>query len=62
MLLDYNGIKNKISQIRGKLAITKWGENCFPWEEVMDSQIGVGFYGRHTTSFIKRYRLFFART
>ena len=43
----------------GKLAITKSGENCFPWEEVMDSQIGFDFYGRRTTSFIKRYRLLF---
>ena len=47
-----------ISQIRGKLAITKSGENCFPWVEVMDSQIGY-FYGRQTTSFIKRYRFVF---
>ena len=28
----------------------------------MDSQIVFDFYGRRTTSFIKRYRLFFART
>ena len=49
----------EISQKSGKLAITKSGENCFPWEEVMDSQIGFDFYGRRTTSFIKRYRLFF---
>jgi len=44
---------------RGKLAISKSGENCFPWEEVVDSQIGFDFYGRQTTSFVKRYRLLF---
>ena len=61
---DFGILRNKkeISQTRGKLAITKWGENCFPWEEVVDSQIGFDFYGRQTTSFIKRYRLFFETT
>ena len=55
---EYFGIKTEISEIRGKLAITKSAENCFPWGEVMDSKIGY-FYGRQTTSFIKRYRFVF---